>query len=309
MQWTASYRTRSERNTRTFQTRRRHNCWNYNMNTAEQQGDTSVFLMRAHLLWGARLLLRDYKCWKTTQQFYLFHYLFLFICGFLFLFIYAFYWFICGFSYIYFICALFWSYLIIFIVHLFIYFFPCKIRQLRQTIPHKIVSEILEGVIKKNTRVAVIFCPTTVILALLQCKYALTVNDRLLSVYFWALLNWILKAPLQLYLPFSLSTASSSMGLSPSVDHGKLISICFTAISHKSSTAAAVPAYWARLLRCQLSLSCQPALARHALVGFFHRLHPNSQLCCCGRVFQPPCCLLCPYPPLECVIFHTLSLS
>lgn len=135
-----------------------------------------------------------------------------------------------------------------------------------------------------------------------------TQNGRLLSVYFWGLLNWILKAPLQ--LPFPLSIASSSMGLSPPVDRGKLISICFTVISHKSSTAAAVPAYWARLLRCQLSLSCQPALARHALVGFFsHRLHPNSQLCCCERVFQPPCCLLCPYPPLERVIFHTLSLS
>lgn len=182
------------------------------------------------------------------------------------------------------------------------------------TIPHIIVSEILEGVIKKNTHthVAVIFCPTTAILAILQCKYSYCVstqNDRLLSVYFWGLLSCILKAPLQLYLPFSLSIASSSMGLSPSVDHGKLISICFTVISHKSSTAAAVPAYWARLLRCQLSLSCQPALARHALVGFFHGLHPNSHLCCCERVFQPPCCLLCPYPPLECVIFHTLSLS
>lgn len=48
--------------------------------------------------------------------------------------------------------------------------------------------------------------------------------------------------------PFpSQPLASTSISLFSSVDHGRLISICFAVISHNSSIAAVVPAYWARL--------------------------------------------------------------
>lgn len=97
-----------------------------------------------------------------------------------------------------------------------------------------------------------------------------------------------MKATLQLYLHPSLPIP---IPLFSPVDHGRLISICFTVISHSSSGAAALPAYWACLPRRQLSLSASrrrlAALAlQHAprFSGVFHQVHPNAGLCCCDSV-------------------------
>lgn len=89
-----------------------------------------------------------------------------------------------------------------------------------------------------------------------------------------------MKAALQLYLRFLPHPSLPLPSLfSSSVDHGTLISICFTVISHNSSVAAEVPAFWARLppMLAPALAVCQPgnrlaALWRSAhsvgLVGF-----------------------------------------
>lgn len=105
----------------------------------------------------------------------------------------------------------------------------------------------------------------------------------------------------------SPSLASSSIPLFSSVDHGKLISICFTVISHNSSIAAAVPAYWARLPQRQLSLSA----SRHRLAALaLHTLHGlvGFSVCCIQTLNSAATKVLCPHPaPEYVVIFYTCS--
>lgn len=122
-----------------------------------------------------------------------------------------------------------------------------------------------------------------------------------LPVYFGGLLSQILKATLHLYLgsPLLCSLPLPSP-LSSSVDHGKLISICFTVISHNSSIAAAVPAHWARLPQRQPSLSASLAPARSSgsphtprFSGVFRLLHPNTQHCCYKRVMSSSSSRVC----------------
>lgn len=127
-----------------------------------------------------------------------------------------------------------------------------------------------------------------------------------LPVYFGGLLSQILKATLHLYLgsPLLCSLPLPSP-LFSSVDHGKLISICFTVISHNSSIAAAVPAHWARLPRRQLSLSASrrrlAALALHTLHGLV-----GFSVCCIQTLNTAATKELCPHPPPEyVVIFYT----
>lgn len=97
--------------------------------------------------------------------------------------------------------------------------------------------------------------------------------------------------------------ASSSIPLFSSVDHGKLISICFAVISHNSSIAAAAPAYWARLPQCQLSLLL-PA-SRHRLTALaLHTLHglAGFSVSCIQALSSAATKVLCPHPPPECVV-------
>lgn len=129
-------------------------------------------------------------------------------------------------------------------------------------------------------------------------------KDLSLPAYFEGLLSQILKATPQFPSP---SLASSSIPLFSSVDHGKLISICFTVISHNSSIAAAVPAYWARLPQRQLSLSA----SRHRLAALaLHTLHGlvGFSVCCIQTLNSAATKVLCPHPaPEYVVIFYTCS--
>lgn len=91
-----------------------------------------------------------------------------------------------------------------------------------------------------------------------------TKKDLSLYVCFRGSPSQNMKATLQLYLHVPLHPSLPiPIPFFSSVDHGRLISICFTVISHNSSVAAAVPAYWARLPQRQLSLSA----SRHRLAA------------------------------------------
>lgn len=92
-----------------------------------------------------------------------------------------------------------------------------------------------------------------------------------------------IKATLKLYLHPSLPIP---ILLFSSVDHGRLISICFTVISHNGSIAAAVPAY--HLPRCQpllpasrLRLAALACKHTHQFSGVFRQLHPECTHQCC----------------------------
>lgn len=96
---------------------------------------------------------------------------------------------------------------------------------------------------------------------------------------------------------------------SPSADHGKLISICFTVIWHNSSIAAAVPAHWARLPQAPAahrlpagSRQREPWLATLLAGGFPTAASKKTLHCATTKV------LYASHPPLEpVVVFFTHS--
>lgn len=103
----------------------------------------------------------------------------------------------------------------------------------------------------------------------------------------------------------SPSLASTSIRPFSSVDHSRLISICFTVISHNSSIAATVPALGSPAPAPALTV-CQPASARSfgsshtpRFSGVFHRPRPNALLRCYdASAVCPNHCAACYVPVL-----------